>query len=107
MTISDKQRKFTWMVSELIRFIYLNGMACTFGCARCAQIGHHKDNSLHYSALAIDLNLFLRGPKGEWVYTQRTEDHQTAGEFWEAIGGSWGGRYNDGNHYSLEHEGRK
>jgi hypothetical protein len=27
--------------------------------------------------------------------------------FWESIGGSWGGRFNDGNHYSLEHRGMK
>jgi hypothetical protein len=26
---------------------------------------------------------------------------------WESMGGSWGGRFNDGNHYSLEHEGRR
>ena len=29
------------------------------------------------------------------------------GEYWESIGGSWGGRFNDGNHYSLEHNGVK
>lgn len=29
------------------------------------------------------------------------------GEYWESIGGAWGGRFNDGNHYSLGHGGRK
>jgi len=29
------------------------------------------------------------------------------GLYWESIGGSWGGRFGDGNHFSLEHEGRR
>ncbi|HBJ0947911.1 TPA: M15 family metallopeptidase, partial [Escherichia coli] len=30
------------------------------------------------------------------------------GEYWESLGGSWGGRFKsrpDGNHFSLEHNG--
>lgn len=33
--------------------------------------------------------------------------HKLLGEYWESIGGTWGGRFNDGNHYSLEHNGVK
>jgi len=29
------------------------------------------------------------------------------GEYWESIGGSWGGRFGDGNHYSLKYKGRR
>ncbi|HAO1973206.1 TPA: M15 family peptidase, partial [Escherichia coli] len=31
------------------------------------------------------------------------------GEYWESIGGTWGGRFSraDGNHFSLEHNGVK
>lgn len=58
--------------------------------------------SLHVQRLAIDINLF-RGGK----YLTRTEDHRPLGEWWESIGGTWGGRFNDGNHYSLEHRGVK
>ena len=50
----------------------------------------------------IDLNLF-RG--GKMLTT--TEDHRPLGEWWESHGGAWGGRFADGNHYSLEHEGLK
>ena len=34
---------------------------------------------------------------------------QPLGEWWEkqAADARWGGRFNDGNHYSLEHEGVK
>ena len=33
--------------------------------------------------------------------------HGEVGEFWESLGGSWGGQFNDGNHYSIEHGRRK
>ena len=88
------------MVSDLIRWLTVNGYEVTFGDA-WAKDGHRKD-SLHYSRLAIDLNLFK---SSKWL--TNTEDHLPAGEYWESIGGTWGGRFNDGNHYSLEHRGRK
>lgn len=58
--------------------------------------------SLHPDKLAIDLNLFKDGH-----YLSSTEAHRPLGEWWESIGGTWGGRFNDGNHYSLEHRGVK
>ena len=58
--------------------------------------------SLHCDRLAIDLNLFVDG-----VWLQSTEAHRELGEWWESMGGAWGGRFGDGNHYSLAHEGRK
>lgn len=87
------------MVALLILFAYERGYELTFGDA-WAQSGHKK-NSNHYIRLAIDLNLFRDGK-----FLTRTEDHRELGEFWESIGGSWGGHYGDGNHYSLHHEGR-
>ena len=88
------------MVSRLIRFAYNMGYELTFGDAY-AKTGH-MENSLHYKRLAVDFNLFKDGR-----YLTRTEDHAPLGEYWEAIGGTWGGRFNDGNHYSLEHNGVK
>lgn len=88
------------MVALLIQFAYERGYELTFGDA-WAQSGH-KPNSCHYVRLAIDLNLFKNGK-----YLTCTEDHQELGEFWEALGGAWGGRFGDGNHYALEHEGKR
>ena len=88
------------MVSRLIRFAYNMGYELTFADAY-ATTGH-MENSLHYKRLAVDFNLFKDGR-----YLTRTEDHAPLGEYWEAIGGTWGGRFNDGNHYSLEHNGVK
>ena len=100
MTLRQKQSKFVGMVARLIDFAHGHGYELTFGDAY-AKTGHMK-NSLHYKRLAIDLNLFQEG-----VYLTQTDDHLPIGEYWESIGGSWGGRFNDGNHYSLEHNGRK
>ena len=58
---------------------------------RCA---YGSLSSRHRVRLAIDLNLF-KGDK----YLTETKDHQPLGEWWESIGGIWGGRFNDGNHY--------
>ena len=98
MTLRQKQSLFVFMVSDLIKFAYSKGYELTFGDAR-AKDGHMA-GSLHYIGLAIDLNLFKNGK-----YLTSTESHRPLGEYWEMIGGSWGGRFNDGNHYSLEHEG--
>lgn len=100
MGLREKQSRFVRMVALLIQFAYELGYELTFGDA-WAKSGH-KENSLHYDRLAIDLNLFR---DGKWL--NKTEDHRALGEFWESIGGSWGGRFGDGNHYSLEHQGRK
>lgn len=108
MTLGQKQRKFTLMIATLVAWAYENGYELTFGDAYRdprAFIGdepYGRDKSLHKSRLAVDFNLFKDG-----VYLSSTESHSPLGEYWESIGGTWGGRFNDGNHYSLEHQGRQ
>ncbi|MBA7495774.1 hypothetical protein ES702_06363 [subsurface metagenome] len=94
MSLRKDQSKFVHMVALLILFAYQKGYELTFGDAY-AHDGH-KANSFHYKRLAIDLNLFKGGK-----YLSKTEDHKELGEFWESIGGSWGGHWDDGNHYSY------
>lgn len=110
-TLGQKQRRFTRMIATLIEFIYSNNYEATFGDAYRdprvhgrlgTRIGYGAARSCHKMRLAVDLNLFKDG-----VYLQDTEQYTEAGEYWESIGGTWGGRFNDGNHFSLEHEGVK
>ena len=102
-TLGQKQRRFTRMVADLIIYAYDNGYELSFGQAvRCDECKVGIKNSLHKIRLAIDFNLFKDG-----VYCSSTEDHRPLGEYWESIGGSWCGRFSDGNHYSLEHNGIK
>lgn len=98
MTLRQQQSMFVRMVALLILFAYERRYEITFGDAY-AHDGH-IDGSFHYRRLAIDLNLFRDGK-----FLTKTEDHAPLGLFWESIGGTWGGRWNDGNHYSLG-EGR-
>lgn len=110
MTLSEKQALFTVMIAKLIFFADEHGYRLTFGeayrtpeqAAANAKSGKGIKNSLHTQRLAVDFNLFKNG-----MWLTKSTDHQPLGEYWESIGGSWGGRFNDGNHYSLEHNGVK
>lgn len=101
MTLREKQSKFVAMIAQLIEFAYAHGYELTFGDAyRDPRVPYGHSRSLHRKRLAVDFNLFRNG-----VYLPRSSDHAELGEFWESIGGTWGGRFDDGNHYSLEHDG--
>ena len=102
-SLGAKQRRFTRMIGELIQYAYDEGYELTFGDAyRDPRVPYGHKKSLHKKRLAIDLNLFKDGK-----YLTRTSDHEPLGLYWESIGGTWGGRFEDGNHYSLEHNGMK
>lgn len=105
MGLRSKQYKFTRMVADLILQASSMGYEVTLGDAYRdprlhGQMGEKKGyghiRSYHKLRLAIDLNLFKDG-----VYLEGTEAHRPLGEWWESQGGTWGGRFNDGNHYSL------
>lgn len=98
--LGKKQEKFTRMLADLIIFAYDKGYKIRMGDVYASR--GHMELSLHYIKLAADLNLFKDGK-----YLTETEDHRELGEYWESKGGSWGGRFQDGGHYSLEHKGRK
>lgn len=111
MTLGQKQQHFTLMIARLIVFAYEHGYSLTFGDAFRdprvhGVVGEKKSyssaNSNHKIRLAVDFNLFKDGK-----FLTSTEDHEPLGKYWESIGGTWGGRWNDGNHYSVEWQGRK
>jgi uncharacterized protein (DUF736 family) len=99
-SLRERQSAFAKAVPLLISYAYALGYEITFGDA-WAKTGHRR-NSCHYLRLAIDLNLFKNGK-----FLTKTKDHRILGMFWESIGGSWDGRFNDGNHYSFSWRGRK
>lgn len=108
-TLRQKQSRFASMLARLIDKAVELGFEITLGDAYrdprvFGQLGEKKGygnaRSCHKLRLAIDINLFKDG-----IYLGTTEAHQLLGEWWESQGGSWGGRFDDANHYSLEHEG--
>ncbi|MDQ7768320.1 M15 family metallopeptidase [Serratia nevei] len=111
MTLSEKQQLFTKLIAQLILWADEKGYRLTFGeayrtpeqAALNAKKGNGIRNSLHTKRLAVDLNLFINGQ-----YQTNSAAYLPLGEYWESIGGSWGGRFRDrpdGNHFSFEHEG--
>lgn len=108
MTLGERQRLFMQLLPKLLTHAYENGYELTLGDgyrdprvhgAMGVKMGYGHPNSNHKNRLAIDLNLFKNG-----VFLQATADHQPLGEFWESLHPlcRWGGRFNDGNHYSIE-----
>lgn len=103
MSVGDKRRRMSKMLSLLEGYANLLGYEIAYDYSRRCEdcvIGHKT--SLHKLGLAMDINLYKDGK-----YLETTDDHTPLGEFWEYIGGTWGGRFNDGNHYSIEHGGMK
>jgi hypothetical protein len=111
-TLRQKQSRFARLVPRLLDKAHELGFEVTFGDAYRdprlhgevgVKLGYGHRNSAHKMRLAIDLNLFLGG-----VYQTSTEAHRRLGEWWEEQGPDhrWGGRFEDGNHYSITPDGR-
>ena len=97
LSLRSQQSEFARKVALLVLFAYEQGYEVTLGDAQSLPShNRHRRGSFHFKQLAIDLNLFKDG-----VYLKSTKSHEPLGIFWESIGGSWGGHFEDGNHYSL------
>lgn len=67
------------------------------------NVGSGIRTSLHGDRLAIDLQLFdVLGN-----YQTEAKAYEPLGRYWESLGGAWGGRFGDANHFSLEFGGRR
>ncbi len=97
MTLSEKQRKFTSMVGELIVWAYANGYELASGEVKrtpeqqaiYVKAGKSKTlNSKHIVSLAADFSLFING-----AYMEDGAAYRPLGEKWEQLGGRWGGRF--------------
>ena len=113
LSLGAKQKLFAKSVARLLDKAHELGFEVTFGDAyrdprafgKMGEVGVYGNRfSCHKVRLAIDLNLFRNG-----VFLTSTEDHRPLGEWWEAQQpfACWGGRFEDGNHYSFTHEGIK
>ncbi|MBX2809491.1 MAG: hypothetical protein KTR20_12775 [Cellvibrionaceae bacterium] len=105
MRLGKKQELFSRLLVKLMAYAFDCGYEMRLGHAlRCQNCPVGRKTSCHKLKLAQDINLFLDG-----VYLSNTADHQRLGEYWESLHPlcRWGGRFGDGNHYSLEHKGRQ
>lgn len=97
MTLGEKQCDFTFMVARLIM------QACALGYEIKVQewnrlLATQKEyvakgvsktlNSKHLDNLAVDMYLYKNGK-----VILGGEDYRALGEYWESLGGRWGGRF--------------
>jgi len=116
----DKRLKFTRdIVTLFAKFNQVPGIALALGRDFDEQYEkttsgkplRHMRNSLHYLGLANDIAVYHR--KGNrWVYMEDTKSYEAMGLFWESLSDSigkncWGGRFEDGNHFSISYGGKK
>jgi hypothetical protein len=111
-TLREKQSRHVVYTGLLIAYAKTLGYELTWGetlrseeeAEEDAKQGKGISNSLHRIGLAVDLNLFK---DGKWL--KKGLDHKPLGLYWESLAPDcrWGGRWGDGNHYSIEHEGVK
>ncbi len=106
MSVREDQHKHSLRVAHLILRAEELGYEITGGdWYRDPRVfgewGTHRGygyfKSRHKQRLATDFNLFKDGK-----YLTATEDYTSLGEFWESLGGIWGGRFKtnpDGNHF--------
>lgn len=113
MSLGKKQQLFLRLTLDLMDFALTRGYQLTYGDAFRDtrvhgkfgdKVGYGDAKSCHKLRLALDLNLFKDG-----VYLTETKSHEPLGIYWESLHPlcRWGGRFKDGNHYSLEHNGMK
>jgi hypothetical protein len=118
--LQEKQCLFASLLGEFLVWIFSNGYKVAGGewertqaqANSNAASGAGISHSLHLIDLAVDLRLFVEGE-----YRTDSEAYRPLGEKWKSMHPlcRWGGDFKDaqgnpkpdGNHFSLEHEGRK
>lgn len=105
MTLRSKQSLFARLLGLLIHYVYARGWELTMADGHVEKKVGHMAGSLHYVRLAQDLNLFI---DGKWISDGSDPRWTEIGEFWEKLHPlcRWGGRFQDANHFSLEHDGK-
>lgn len=113
MTLREARVNFSRAFAELVIHAFYLGFEAAFDevTERITEkdpTSDHMKHSLHHLGLAGDLILYKDGK-----YLSDTESYRVLGEWWEKEGRTlrlplrWGGRFGDGNHFSIEWKGRK
>ena len=111
MRLSDKQALFNDLIGRLC--LYVNGCyewrVRDGDCYRDRRCDYGHSKSLHRKRLARDLILDRRDAAGRWRWQKKTEPYEWIGIAWERMHPlcRWGGRWGEGNHFSITHGGMK
>ena len=110
MTTNEKQYEFTRILGRLLSFA--NAMELDISLREVQRFPDRQRqlvaegtsqtlNSKHLKALAADIILF---ENGQPVWDAGHKDYLTLGEYWENLGGTWGGRWSfkDAVHFKYK-----
>jgi hypothetical protein len=110
MSLGDKQELFAWLLPRLIDEAHrlgfevrLQELARTaYQAKENARLGVGVEKSAHLNKLAIDIVLTREG-----VVLYDTDEYRELGEWWgeQEEDCRWGGDWDDGGHFSIEHWG--
>ena len=111
MKLGEKQELFARLYAA--HLVWLTAMGYEYRLGDVFASTGHRKGSNHYLKLAGDINLFK-----DRKFLNKTSDHTESGEHWENSHELcyWGGNWDkddhpgeagedDGNHYSLIHNG--
>lgn len=113
MSLREKQILFTRLLADLIQWGNAHGYICrirdayrdprVFGEVG-EKVGYGHPRSCHKIGLAADVLIDIDG-----VWQTETQAYEPMGEKWESMHdlARWGGRFNDGNHFSITHSGMR
>lgn len=108
-TLSDRQHAFTHALADLFTWMKDQGYEWSLGDAwrstdtlNCSHCGHELTyqgllvyngrsktaKSAHLDRCALDVILWINGKP-----SNVGEDYRHLGEYWESLGGTWGGRF--------------
>lgn len=103
MTLREKQAEFWFMVSRVILFAYSRGTRITIlewmrdlerQRLLVARGASKTILSKHLDGLAVDF-VFLDDLLDDREINYDLEKYRPIGEFWESLGGVWGGRFGE------------
>jgi hypothetical protein len=106
ISLRKKQSLLVKCLGLLINYAYSKGWELTLADGLRKDCKGHMPGSLHYIGLAQDLNLFI---DDEWVSDGSRPEWKELAEYWESLDPlcAAGYRFQDANHFSIEHEGRR
>jgi hypothetical protein len=110
MTLNEKQFEFTRMVGRLLS--HATAMELDLSQRECQRFPDRQRemvakglsktiHSKHLDSLAVDLILF---EDGKPVWDAGHPSYVALGEYWESLGGTWGGRWSfkDAVHFEYK-----
>ena len=103
MTLREKQSSFVWMLGSLLGQFASNGDAVVIlemYRSQETQLQYVRRGvsktllSKHLQGLAVDI-AFLSDIQDDGVINYDAEKYRPYGQYWERLGGVWGGRFGD------------